>query len=76
MDARWSALRPPRLAALSLIPIKPPHCPKCQGRMMLTRIERNPGGHLVRVLDSPRCEYVQKFLIEYPQNVGAAASRI
>jgi hypothetical protein len=48
----------------SLIPIKPPHCPKCHGRMMLARIEHNPGGYAVRVFDCPQCEHVQKLLIE------------
>ncbi len=59
----WSRAKPPRLAGLQLIPTKPSHCPKCQGRMMLTRIEHNLG-HLVRVFDCPRCEYVQELLIE------------
>src|SRR6266850_3622117 len=59
----------------SLIPIKPPHCPTCQAHMMLTRIEHNLGGRLVRIFERPQCEYVQKLLIEYPQNVGPAADR-
>ena len=55
----------------SLIPIKPPQCPKCQGRMMLTRIEHNPNGHVVRIFDCVQCEYVQKLLIEYPAGTRA-----
>jgi hypothetical protein len=68
-------LRPSRLETLQLIPIKPPHWPKRQGRLILTRIERDPGRHLVRVFDCPRSEYVPKLLIEYPQNVGAGGQQ-
>ena len=29
----------------------------------------------MRIFDCPQCEYVQELLIEYPQNVGPAASK-
>lgn len=48
----------------SLLPIERPRCPKCQGRMMLARIEAHPNGSDVRTFECPKCEQVQKMLVE------------
>jgi hypothetical protein len=48
----------------SLLPIDRPRCPKCQGRMMLARIE--PGPADLRTFECPKCAHVQKTLVEDP----------
>jgi ssDNA-binding Zn-finger/Zn-ribbon topoisomerase 1 len=50
----------------SLLSIERPRCPKCQGRMMLARIERGPVGSDLRTFECPKCEHVQKMLVEDP----------
>jgi Zn ribbon nucleic-acid-binding protein len=49
----------------SLLPIEWPRCPKCHDHMTLARIEYGPNGSNVRTFECPRCEYVQKMLVEY-----------
>jgi hypothetical protein len=50
----------------SLIPIERPRCPKCQGRMMLARIEPGPNGSDLRTFECSKCEHVHKVLAEDP----------
>jgi hypothetical protein len=50
----------------SLLPIERPRCPKCQGRMMLARIELGPAHADLRTFECPKCEHVQKMLVEDP----------
>jgi len=54
----------------SLLPIERPHCPKCQGRMMLARIEAGPAHSDLRTFECPKCEYKQKLLVEDPMKSG------
>jgi hypothetical protein len=42
----------------SLLPIERPRCPKCQGRMMLARIEPGPAHNDLRTFECPKCEHV------------------
>ncbi|AHY54102.1 hypothetical protein BJS_01486 [Bradyrhizobium japonicum SEMIA 5079] len=42
----------------SLIPIARPRCPKCQGRMTLTRIESDHGHPDLRTFECSNCELV------------------
>ena len=62
----------PHLSEPSLIPIERPRCPACQGRMMLARIEPSPGGADLRTFECPKCEHVQKMLVEDPMKSGKA----
>jgi transposase-like protein len=50
----------------SLIPIARPHCPTCQGRMMLTRIEPGGNGPDLRTFECTKCEHVYNVLAEDP----------
>jgi ribosomal protein S27AE len=50
----------------SLLPIDRPRCPKCQGRMMLARIEPGPAHSDLRTFECPKCEHVQRMLVEDP----------
>jgi hypothetical protein len=50
----------------SLLPIERPRCLKCYGRMMLARIEPGPAGSDLRTFECPKCEHVQKCLVEDP----------
>jgi hypothetical protein len=50
----------------SLLPIERPRCPKCQGRMMLARIEPRPNGSDLRTFECPKCEHVRKMLVKDP----------
>jgi hypothetical protein len=50
----------------SLLAIERPRCPKCQGRMMLARIKPGPNSSDVRTFECPKCEQVQKMLVEDP----------
>jgi len=50
----------------SLLPIERPRCPKCQGRMMLARIEPGPNGSDLRTFECPKCEHVHQALVEDP----------
>lgn len=50
----------------SLLPIERPRCPKCQGRMMLARIEPGPAHSDLRTFECPKCEHVEKRLVEDP----------
>ena len=52
----------------SLLPTERPRCPKCQGRMMLARIEPGPNGSDLRTFECPKCEHVEKRLVEDPMN--------
>jgi ssDNA-binding Zn-finger/Zn-ribbon topoisomerase 1 len=50
----------------SLLPIERPRCPKCQGRMMLSRIEPGPGGSDLPTFECAKCGQVHKLLAEDP----------
>ena len=50
----------------SLLPIERPRCAKCQVRTMLARIEPGRNGSDVRTFECPKCERVQKMLVEDP----------
>lgn len=50
----------------SLLPIERPRCSRCQGRMMLARIESGPNGSDLRTFECSKCEHVQKILAEDP----------
>jgi DNA-directed RNA polymerase subunit RPC12/RpoP len=50
----------------SLLPIERPRCPKCQGRMMLARIEPGPAHSGLRTFECPKCGHVRKALVEDP----------
>jgi ribosomal protein S27AE len=50
----------------SQLTIERPRCPKCQGRMMLARIEPGPNHSDLRTFECPKCEHVQKTLVEDP----------
>ena len=68
----------------SLLPIDRPRCPKCQGRMMLSRIEPGPAHSDFLTFGCPKCEHVQKMVVGDPmkavgggllsQNKGARVS--
>jgi hypothetical protein len=47
----------------SLLPIDRPRCPKCQGRMMLSRIEPGPADSDFLTFGCPKCEHVQKMVV-------------
>jgi hypothetical protein len=49
-----------------LLPIERPRCPKCQGRMMLARIEPGPAHSDLRTFECPKCEHVQRVMVEDP----------
>ena len=40
--------------------------PSVKGRMMLARIEPGPNGSDLRTFECPKCEHVQKMLVEDP----------
>ena len=50
----------------SLLPTERPRCPKCQGRMMLARIEPGPDHSDLRTFECPKCEHVHQALVEDP----------
>jgi hypothetical protein len=50
----------------SLLPIERPRCPKCQGRMMLARIELGPHGSDLRTFECAKCDHIHKMLAEDP----------
>jgi hypothetical protein len=52
----------------SLLPIERPRCPKCQGRMMLARIAPGPDHSDLRTFECPKCEHVERRLVEDPMN--------
>jgi hypothetical protein len=54
----------------SLLPIERPRCPKCQGRMMLARIEPGPAHSDLRTFECPKCECVLRTLVEDPLKSG------
>jgi hypothetical protein len=54
----------------SLLPIERPRCPKCTGRMMLARIEPGPAHSDLRTFECPKCEHVEKRLVEDPMNLA------
>jgi hypothetical protein len=47
----------------SLLPIDRPRCTKCQGRMMLSRIEPGPAQSDFVTFECPKCEHVQKMVV-------------
>jgi hypothetical protein len=60
----------------SLLPIERPRCPKCQGRMMLARIELAPAHCDLRTFECQKCEQVHKIRVEDPlksANIGWTA---
>jgi hypothetical protein len=63
----------------SLLPIERPRCPKCQGRMMLARIETAVGGSEARTFECPKCEHTEKVVVGDPlasANVGWMAGEL
>jgi hypothetical protein len=52
----------------SLLPIDRPPCQKCQGRMMLARIEPGPAHFDLRTFECPKCAHVQKTVVKDPMN--------
>jgi hypothetical protein len=50
----------------SLLPIDRPRCPKCQGRMMLSRIEPGPAPSDFLTFECPKCAHVQKMIVGGP----------
>jgi hypothetical protein len=54
----------------SLLAIERPCCPKCQGRMMLARIEPGPNNSDLRTFECPTCERVQRVLVEDSMSAG------
>jgi hypothetical protein len=53
-------------AKSSLLPIERRHCPKCQSRMMLARIESGPNGSDLRTFECAKCDHIHKMLVEDP----------
>jgi ribosomal protein S27E len=51
----------------SLLPIDRTRCPKCQGRMMLSRIEPGPAHSDFLTFECPKCEHVQKMVVVAPE---------
>jgi hypothetical protein len=56
----------------SLLPIERPRCSKCQGRMMLARIERGPAHADLLTFECPKCEHIQKTSVEDPMELSKA----
>ena len=57
----------------SLLLIERPRCPKCcQGRMMLARIEEGPDHSDLRTFECPKCEHIQRVLVEDPMKSAKA----
>jgi hypothetical protein len=57
----------------SLLPFDRPRCSKCQGRMMLSRIEPGPAHSDFLTFECPKCEHVQKMVVGDPMkavNIG------
>jgi Zn ribbon nucleic-acid-binding protein len=52
--------------------IERPRCPKCQGRTMLARIEPGPAHSDLRTFECPKCEHVQRVLVEDPMQSAKA----
>jgi hypothetical protein len=50
----------------SLLPIDRPRCTKCQGLMMLSRIEPGPAHFDLVTFECPKCEHVQKMVVGGP----------
>ena len=48
----------------TLLLIERPRCPRCQGRMMLARIERGPANAELRTFECPKCEQVHMTLVQ------------
>ena len=55
----------------SLLPIERPRCPKCQGRMMLARIEPGPAHNDLRTFECPKCEHVLRTTAQDPMKSGS-----
>jgi len=56
----------------SLLPLDRPRCPRCQGRMMLSRIEPGPSVDVdLRTFECPKCEHVYKIVAGDPMKSGA-----
>jgi hypothetical protein len=62
-----------RYSEPSLLPIERPRCPKCQGRMMLARIEPGPARSDLRTFECPKCENVVKTMVDDPIKSGVAS---
>jgi hypothetical protein len=54
----------------SLLPIERPRCSKCQGRMMLARIEPSPAHADLLTFECPKCK--QKTSVEDPMELSKA----
>jgi hypothetical protein len=50
-------------AVIPLLAIQRLRCPKCQTRMMLSRISPGPTGFELRTFDCSKCDYVEKVVI-------------
>ncbi len=50
----------------SLLPIERPRCPECRDRMMLARIEPGPAHSDLRIFECPKCEHVQRMVVQDP----------
>jgi hypothetical protein len=70
---------PQSYAETSLLPIERPHCPKCQNRMMLARIEPGPNASDLRTFECAKCKHIHKMLVEDPlksSNTGWMAGEL
>ena len=56
----------------SLLSVDRPRCPKCPGRMLLARIEPGPAHSGLRTFECPKCEHVQRVLVEDPMKSAKA----
>ena len=47
-----------------MLPFDRPRCPRCQGRMMLARIEPGPSIDAdLRTFECPKCEHVHQMVV-------------
>jgi hypothetical protein len=50
-------------AAIPLLAIQRPRCPKCQTRLMLARISPGPTGFELRTFECSKCDHVEQIVI-------------
>jgi predicted Zn finger-like uncharacterized protein len=59
-------------AAIPLLAIQRPRCPKCRTRMMLAHISLGPTGFELRTFDCSKCDHVEQIVIALdPMKSGA-----
>jgi hypothetical protein len=67
-------------AVIPLLAIQRLRCPKCQMRMMLSRISPGPTGFELRTFDCSKCDYVEKVVIASdpmkPGDVGSLVGEL